>query len=363
MNRDRSPVSAASVSGGCPDPQDDPGAPFPSTFRWHVQPGYLGADGVRVLLEGELAGHGTYRLAPSNATDYVIDVPQGMEIIRLGGAQGDRPEDTGTSIALEDAASGSILSFDTDTGEERGRRVVAHATLPGPNGIALPADGALFDQIVESTRRVEPVPVGLAALEEIQGTCSAPHAVYVWVIIDRLLRLHQDLVALLALQEGPVLDVAAIRAQIVRVAEGTAAAVSPETPPGLHDVWDATYRALAWLNGANSDFLKVLERDPLSATLGWEHNEEYYYVDGLQRFQAHFARAGQLLGDYCAAPAGAATTAADLFGGTDVAIVWQYHRVTRAKDRSYLAALGTGDFPIAGGDVLWVVSPVGRRCP
>ncbi|MCY3887247.1 MAG: cadherin domain-containing protein [Chloroflexi bacterium] len=63
-------------------------------------------------------------------------------------------------------------------------------------------------------------------------------------------------------------------------------------------------------------------------------------------------------GDLVVVPAGAATTAADLFGATDVAIVWQYNRATRAWDRSYLPALGTGDFPIAGGDVLWVVSPV-----
>ncbi len=62
-------------------------------------------------------------------------------------------------------------------------------------------------------------------------------------------------------------------------------------------------------------------------------------------------------GDLVVVPAGAATTAADLFGGTDVAIVWQYNRASRAWDRSYLPALGGGGFPIAGGDVLWVVSP------
>ena len=63
-------------------------------------------------------------------------------------------------------------------------------------------------------------------------------------------------------------------------------------------------------------------------------------------------------GDLVAVPAGAATTAADLFGGTDVASVRQYNRGTRAWDRAYHPAIGSGDFAIAGGDVLWVVSPV-----
>ena len=48
---------------------------------------------------------------------------------------------------------------------------------------------------------------------------------------------------------------------------------------------------------------------------------------------------------------------ADLFGGTDVTVVWQYNRATRAWDRSYLSGLDRGGFPIAPGDVLWVVAP------
>ena len=62
-------------------------------------------------------------------------------------------------------------------------------------------------------------------------------------------------------------------------------------------------------------------------------------------------------GDLVVVPAGVPTTAAALFGGTDVAIVWQYTRATRAWDRSYLPALGSGDFLIVPGDVLWVVTP------
>ena len=62
-------------------------------------------------------------------------------------------------------------------------------------------------------------------------------------------------------------------------------------------------------------------------------------------------------GDLVVMPVGVATTAADLFGGTDVTSAWQYNRATRAWDRSYLPARGRGGFAIAGGDVLWVVSP------
>ena len=62
-------------------------------------------------------------------------------------------------------------------------------------------------------------------------------------------------------------------------------------------------------------------------------------------------------GDFVAVPAGAATTAADLFGGTEVTAVWQYNHTTRAWDRSYYPGPGLGGFAIAGGDVLWVVAP------
>ncbi len=62
-------------------------------------------------------------------------------------------------------------------------------------------------------------------------------------------------------------------------------------------------------------------------------------------------------GDFVAVPAGAATTAADLFGGTDVTTVWQYNRATRAWDRSYRPGPDLGGFAIEAGDVLWVVAP------
>ena len=62
-------------------------------------------------------------------------------------------------------------------------------------------------------------------------------------------------------------------------------------------------------------------------------------------------------GDLVAVPAGTATTAAALFGGTDVVSVWRYNRETRRWDFPYLPASDRGSFPIAAGDVLWVVAP------
>ena len=62
-------------------------------------------------------------------------------------------------------------------------------------------------------------------------------------------------------------------------------------------------------------------------------------------------------GNFYALPAGAPTTAARLFADTDVASVWKYNRATGAWDLAYLPDLGREDFAIAGGDVLWIVSP------
>ena len=44
--------------------------------------------------------------------------------------------------------------------------------------------------------------------------------------------------------------------------------------------------------------------------------------------------------------------------GAAVINAWKYNRATRAWDLSYLPTLGSGDFAIASGDVLWVVAPV-----
>ena len=60
-------------------------------------------------------------------------------------------------------------------------------------------------------------------------------------------------------------------------------------------------------------------------------------------------------GDFYAVPAGTCTKAAYLFGGTDVTSAWFY-----TSDRGWIAydpGTGLEDFPIVGGDVLWIVAP------
>lgn len=56
-------------------------------------------------------------------------------------------------------------------------------------------------------------------------------------------------------------------------------------------------------------------------------------------------------------PAGTPTTAARLFGGTDVVVVWKYDRATRAWSFAYAPAQDRNDFVIEALDVLWIVSP------
>ena len=62
-------------------------------------------------------------------------------------------------------------------------------------------------------------------------------------------------------------------------------------------------------------------------------------------------------GDFYRVPAGAPTTAARLFGDTDVAIVWQYNDGRRTWDRTYVPAQDRENFIIEAGDLLWVEAP------
>ena len=62
-------------------------------------------------------------------------------------------------------------------------------------------------------------------------------------------------------------------------------------------------------------------------------------------------------GGFYVLPADALTTAARLFGDTDVTSVWKYNPATHAWDLAYLPVLGRDDFAIAPGDILWVVTP------
>ena len=73
---------AASYGGRCGSFVDDPGAAKPVEFIWRVRPGIPAADGVRVLLNGEPVGQGTYRI--DKYWRWVIDVPAGMTIVYHG---------------------------------------------------------------------------------------------------------------------------------------------------------------------------------------------------------------------------------------------------------------------------------------
>ena len=57
-------------------------------------------------------------------------------------------------------------------------------------------------------------------------------------------------------------------------------------------------------------------------------------------------------GDFVAIPAGAATTAVQLFAGTDVTSAWQYNRTTRTWDLAYPPRPGRNGLTITGSDVL-----------
>ena len=65
--------------GNCGGPVTDPGAAKAVYFVWRVPHGVPAPDGVQLLLPGEPAGKGTYRLYPG--VRYVIDVPAGGLIV------------------------------------------------------------------------------------------------------------------------------------------------------------------------------------------------------------------------------------------------------------------------------------------
>ena len=133
--------------GWCVDFVDDPGAARDVEFVWRVQPGLPGPDGIRVLLRDEPAGEGTYRLY--TGSPFVLDVPAGMQLFQDGTRHIDYyrlpppPNAPRTTLGLVDADTGSWFSIDPATGLEIARSSTS------------PAVDALFDQIVESIRRVE----------------------------------------------------------------------------------------------------------------------------------------------------------------------------------------------------------------
>ncbi|MCY3886604.1 MAG: hypothetical protein OXG19_02715 [Chloroflexi bacterium] len=62
-------------------------------------------------------------------------------------------------------------------------------------------------------------------------------------------------------------------------------------------------------------------------------------------------------GGFYRVPEGSPTTAALLFGGTDVTVVWGYNSVSRAWDRSYDPVQNQGNFVIEADDLLWIEAP------
>ena len=122
---------------------DDPAAPLNVGFVWRVRPGIVGADGVRVLLNGEPVGQGTYRI--DNYWPWVIDVPAGMTIVYHGVAINEldvnRPNQPESTLVLEDVDTGSVLHIDPSNGHTG--QIYIIGTHPS----------TLFDQLIASIRR------------------------------------------------------------------------------------------------------------------------------------------------------------------------------------------------------------------
>ena len=135
--------TVALYGGGCGSFIDDPGAAKPVEFIWRVRPGVLGADGVRVLLNGEPVGQGTYRI--DTYWRWVIDVPAGMRIVYHGVAINEpdvnRPNQPASTLVLEDVDTGSVLHIDPSNGHT------------GQIYIIGPHPRTLFEQLIASIRR------------------------------------------------------------------------------------------------------------------------------------------------------------------------------------------------------------------
>ena len=123
---------------------DNPGTAHDVEFVWGVRTGLPGADGVRVMVVDEPTGPGTYRIARD--LPWVIDIPAGTEIVfegvrLLAIVEGrDYPH---KAVPLVDVETGSTLGIDVETGRDFYRNTTSDEV------------DALFDQIVDSIRRVE----------------------------------------------------------------------------------------------------------------------------------------------------------------------------------------------------------------
>ena len=129
--------------GWCLGFLEDPTVATPVQFVWRVRPGVVGADGVRVLLNGEPVGQGTYRI--DRYWRWVIDVPAGMRIVYHGVAINEpdvnRPNQPASTLVLEDVDTGSVLHIDPSNGHT------------GQIYIIGPHPRTLFEQLIASIRR------------------------------------------------------------------------------------------------------------------------------------------------------------------------------------------------------------------
>ena len=129
----------------CGDLFTVPGAAKDVYFVWRVRHGIPAPDGLQVLLTGEQAGTGTYRLHLGGR--YAIDVPAGGLIVLKAlyemARDPDRPHLPRRGILLIDPRTDSALHINPGTGEEFGRFA------------ASPEVDLLFDRIMASIRSVK----------------------------------------------------------------------------------------------------------------------------------------------------------------------------------------------------------------
>ena len=122
-----------------------PGAAKDVYFVWRVPHGIPAPDGLQVLLTGEQAGTGTYRLHLGGR--YAIDVPVGGLIVLKAlydmARDPDRPHLPSRGILLIEPRTDSTLHINPGTGEEFGRFA------------ASPEADLLFDRIMASIRNVK----------------------------------------------------------------------------------------------------------------------------------------------------------------------------------------------------------------
>ena len=131
--------------GSCTGFASDPRAAKDVEFVWRVRPGSPDPGALPVLLPGEPAGEGTYRIY--EGVPFVVDVPAGRELTLGGYADLDfpryPPSPSWAAVTLIDADTGSLLAIDPSTGAEVQRVTTSSAV------------DALFDQVMASIRRVD----------------------------------------------------------------------------------------------------------------------------------------------------------------------------------------------------------------